>query len=181
MHNPESFLQEIHKLLWDFEIQTDHLISARWPDLMIANNNDKRERERERERTWQIVDFAVLTDHRVKLKEREKRDKYLDLTRELKKLYNMNVTVIPIVVGTIGTIPKGLVKGLEDIEIRGQVETIQTTELLRSARIPRRVQETCCHSNSSEKPSSNTGVKDSQRSRIIIMEWRELIPKVQKN
>ena len=33
-----------------------------------------------------IVDFAVPADHRVKLKECEKRDKYLDLTRELKKL-----------------------------------------------------------------------------------------------
>ena len=31
------------------------------------------------------VDFAVPADHRIKLKECEKRDKYLDLTRELKK------------------------------------------------------------------------------------------------
>ena len=36
----------------------------------------------------------------------------------------MKVTLIPIVVDTLGTIPKGLVKGLEDLEIRGQVETI---------------------------------------------------------
>ena len=36
-------------------------------------------------RTCRIVDFEVFTDHRVKLKESEKRDKYLDLTRELKK------------------------------------------------------------------------------------------------
>ena len=35
----------------------------------------------------------------------------------------MKVTVISIVVGALGTIPKGLVKGLEDLEIRGQVET----------------------------------------------------------
>ena len=41
----------------------------------------------------------------------------------------MKVTVIPIIVGALGTIPKGLVKGLEDLEIRGQVETIQTTAL----------------------------------------------------
>ena len=40
-----------------------------------------------------------------------------------------------VVVGAIGNIPKGLVKGQEDLEIRGQVETIQTTALLRSARI----------------------------------------------
>ena len=47
----------------------------------------------------------------------------------------MKVTVIPIVIGTLGTILKGLVNGLENLEIRKQVETIQTTALLRSARI----------------------------------------------
>ena len=54
----------------------------------------------------------------------------------------IKVMVIPIVVGTFGTIPKGLVKGLENLEIRGQVETIQTTALLRSTRILKRVLET---------------------------------------
>ena len=39
-------------------------------------------------RTCKIVDFAVPADHKVKWKEREKKDKYLDLTRELKKLRN---------------------------------------------------------------------------------------------
>ena len=50
-----------------------------------------------KKRTCEIVDFAVPADHRVKLKEYEKRDKYLELGRELKKLWNMKVTVIPIV------------------------------------------------------------------------------------
>ena len=44
----------------------------------------------------------------------EKRDKYLDLARELKKLLNMKVTIIPIVIGALGTVTKGLVQGLED-------------------------------------------------------------------
>ena len=58
-------------------------------------------------------------DNRVKLKESEKKDNYLDLTRELKKqLWNMKVTVIPILIGALGTFTEGLVKGLEDFEIR---------------------------------------------------------------
>ena len=52
------------------------------------------------------------------------------------------MTVVPIVIGALGTVNKGLIKGLEDLEIRGQVKTIQTTALLRSARILRRVLET---------------------------------------
>ena len=54
----------------------------------------------------------------------------------------MKVTLISFVIGALGTIPKGLVKGLEDSEIRGQMEIIQTTVLWRSARILRRVLET---------------------------------------
>ena len=38
MHNPASVLEiDTHKLLWDFDIQTYHLISARRPDLIIMN------------------------------------------------------------------------------------------------------------------------------------------------
>ena len=43
----------------------------------------------------------------------------------------MKVTVMPIVIGTLGTIPKGLVQGLKDLEITVRMETIQTTTLLR--------------------------------------------------
>ena len=133
MHNPESVLEyETHKLLWDFEIQMDYLISTSWPDLVIVN----------KKRTWQIVDFAVPADHRVKLKESKKRGKYLDLVRELKKLCNMRVMVTPIMVGALGTVTKGLVQGRVDFKIKGQVKTIQTTALLRSARMLRRVLET---------------------------------------
>ena len=54
----------------------------------------------------------------------------------------MKVTAIPLVVGALGTILKELIKGLKDLEIRRQVETIQTTVLLRSDRILRRVLDT---------------------------------------
>ena len=53
----------------------------------------------------------------------------------------MKVTVIPIIIWAHGTIPKELIKRLEDLKIRGQVETLQITALLRSARILRRVPE----------------------------------------
>ena len=88
------------------------------------------------------MDLAVPADHRVKLKENEWKDKYLDLARELKKLRNMKVTIIPIVIGALSTVTEGLLKGLEDLGIRGRLETIQITTLLRAARILGRVPET---------------------------------------
>ena len=54
----------------------------------------------------------------------------------------MTVTIVPIVIGAFGTVTKGLLKGLEDLEVGGRVETIQMTALLRAARILRRILET---------------------------------------
>ena len=72
MHNLAPVLDNnTHKLLWDFDIHTDHLISARRPDFIIIKEKKKR--------TCKIVDFAVSVDHRIKLKEYKKKDKYLDL------------------------------------------------------------------------------------------------------
>ena len=120
MHNQAPVLEnDTHKLLLDFDIDTDHLISTRRPDLIRINNKKKR--------ICKIVDFAVPADHRIKLKECAKKDKYLDLARELKKLWNMKVTIVPIVIGAFGTVAKGLLRGLEDLDVSGRVETIQMT------------------------------------------------------
>ena len=74
----------------------------------------------------------------------------------------MVVTVIPIVNGVLPTITKGLVERLKDLKIRGRVETIQTTAMLRSATILRRFEVIYCYSNSSEKASAEAGVKNFQ-------------------
>ena len=86
MHNPASVLENYtRKLLWVFDIQTDHLISARRPYFIIINNKKKKKKRKKEKRTCKIVDFAFPADLRIKLKESEKKDKYLDLARELKK------------------------------------------------------------------------------------------------
>ena len=103
----------------------DHLISARQSDLVIVNKKKKRKKKN---RTCQIVEFSVLVDHRVKQKKAKGEISTLDLVRELKiKLWNMKWVVVPIVVGPREIIPKELVKGQIDLEIREQVEIIQTT------------------------------------------------------
>ena len=66
MYNPAPVLEnDTHKLLRDFDIETDHLISARRPDLIIINKKKKK-------KICKVVDFAVSTDHRIKPKESEK-------------------------------------------------------------------------------------------------------------
>ena len=114
------------------------------------------------------MDSVIPADHRVKLKEKRK-ERWIPgpCQRTGKKLWSMKVTFISIVISALGTVTKGLIKGVEDLEIRGQAETIQTTALLRSARILRRALETwgdLLSSNSIEKPSANSGMKNSKRS-----------------
>ena len=54
----------------------------------------------------------------------------------------MKVTIIPIVIDTFGTVTTGKLKGLENLEVGSRGETIQTTALLKTVRILRRVLET---------------------------------------
>ena len=81
MHNPVPVHEnDTHKLLWDFDIHTDQLIPARRPDLIIINKKKKKKKKerKKKKRICKIVDFAIPADHRIKLKECEKKDKYLD-------------------------------------------------------------------------------------------------------
>ena len=122
MYNPESVLEnEEQKLLWDFEIQTDHQISARRPRLISINNNNNNNNKKDNLQNCRLCSQSE--------KECAKRVKYLDNARELRKLWNMKVTIIPLVIGALGTVTKGFVQGLEDLEIRGRVETIQTSDI----------------------------------------------------
>ena len=77
--------------------------------------------------------------------------------------------VIPIVIGAPDRVNKRLLKGLKKLERRTRVETIKTTAQVRSARIVRRVLETCYQSNSSERRSADSELNNSQKSKLIII------------
>ena len=153
MHNPTSVLENsTHKLIWDFDIHTDHRISARRPDLIMI---------RKKKRICKIVDFAVSADHRIKL---------IENTRELKKkqkLWNVKVTIIPIVIGAFGTVTKGLLKRLENewrpFKLQHYWEQPEYWEE------SWRLEETCCHSNSSEKLSAKTDMKNFQKQKHKLL------------
>ena len=81
------------KLLWDMNIQRDHVIEARTPDIVVVNKQ---------ERKCAIVDTAVPGNKRIGEKENEKVEKYQELNREIARMWNMRtVRVIPIVIREI--------------------------------------------------------------------------------
>ena len=130
-HEPKSVLEnENYKILWDFSIQTDHVIEARRPDLVVVDVNNKK-------RTCKIIDFAVPGDSRIDEKGKEKIEKYQDLRRELQKIWNVKVKIIPLVVGCLGAIPKQFGNRLKETGITAEIGQVQKIVLLGTARILR--------------------------------------------
>ena len=84
------------KTLWDFTVQTDHEIYGRRPNVIVVQKDKNH---------CQIINFACLYDERVDTKELEKIKHYQDLARELRKIWNMKVKIIPLLIDAIGTTP----------------------------------------------------------------------------
>ena len=117
---PESILEnEDNKIFWDFSTQTDHVIEAQTPDFVVVHK---------KRRTCKIIDFAIPGDSRVEEKEKEKMEK-------LQKIWNGIVKIMPLVVGSLGAIPKQFGNRLKETGITVEIGQVQKTVLLVSVRI----------------------------------------------
>ena len=83
-----------YEIFWNFEIQTDHLILARRPVLVIINKQTKKQKQKQKKPPKnKLADHAFPADHKMK-------------TKDSRKLWNMRVTVIPVIIRVCGTVPK---------------------------------------------------------------------------
>lgn len=129
-HRAEAVTEnEKVKLLWDFNIQTDKVIEARRPDIVMINKKTKE---------CQIIDIAIPSDTRVEKKEEEKIGKYQELAFELGRLWEVRTQVIPIVIGALGTITNKLPAYLALVGADLSFETIQKTAILGTGQILRK-------------------------------------------
>ena len=94
-----------------------------------------------KERSCKIIDFAVPGDSRIEEKEKDKIEQYQDLGRELQRIWNVKVNIIPLVVGSLGAIPKQFGNRLKPIGITVGTGQVQKTVLLGTAGILRKVLE----------------------------------------
>ena len=117
----------------DFSIQTDHVIEAWRPDLVVVDK---------KRRTCKIFDFAVPKDRRIEEKEKEKIGKYQDLRRELQEIWSVRVNIIPLVFGTFGAILNQFSNRLKETGTSAKIGQVQKIVLLGTARISRKVLET---------------------------------------
>ena len=130
-YQPEAVIEnDSCKIFWYFTVQTDHFITARRPDMILID---------EKHHQCQIIDFAIPYDTRVDDKEVEKIERYLDLARELKKVWNMKVIVVPLKVGALGTPVKELEKRLKTICIEIKINELLKAVFIHTSRILRKV------------------------------------------
>ena len=131
-HKAEKVLEnDDYKLLWDLDLKTDKVISARRPDLVIV---------KKKAREAIVIDVAIPGDTRIVAKELEKKLKYQDLAIELQRLWELRkVSVVPVVIGALGAIPPELPKHLKTIAIEDvTVQQLQRTVVLGTGYILRR-------------------------------------------
>ena len=100
-HKPASLVENGRvKILWGFNIQTDHAIQHRRPDIAVLYKN---------ERKCHFIDISVPGDKRIELKEQKKIDNYIELRQDVKKIWNLSqVVVVPVVIGALGVTSKTL-------------------------------------------------------------------------
>ena len=92
-----------------------------------------------KERSCKIIDFAVPADSRIEEKEKDKMEKYQDLGRELQKIWNVKVKIMPLVVGCLGAISTQFGNRLKKIGITVGTAQVQKTVLPGTIRILRKV------------------------------------------
>ena len=116
-------------ILWDMPIQTDKEIKANRPDIVVKNKKEK---------TCLLIDMSIPTERNTSLKTTEKLSKYKDLEIEIQRMWGMKTTTIPVVVGALGLIKKGMEKYVKQIPGNIRVQEIQKIALLGTAHILRR-------------------------------------------
>ena len=131
-HKPEKVLEsEECKILWDFPIQTDKTLEHNRPDITVIEKKTKK---------YLLIDPACPFDTRIEKKEEEKCSNYCDLKYEIARTWRMkDVKVIPVVIGTLGTVTKQFEKWIQKLDLEIAVEMLQKPCFLGTARIIRKV------------------------------------------
>ena len=126
-HKPAKVVENGRvKILWDFNIQTDHVIQHRRPDIVVLYKI---------ERKYHLIDITVNGDKKIESKEQEKIDNYRELRRKVKKIWKLSVVVVvPVVIGALGVTPKRLEDWLKKL--------LPKAALLGTAEVIRQVLET---------------------------------------
>ena len=119
------------EIWWDRKVHVpDGRIVENKPDVVVVDRVCKQ---------WWFVEFAVPFDGGVVRKEDEKVKKYRNLASEIERMHGVKVFTVPIVIGALGVVAAGLVDRLKELGLRDVVGELQTSVLISTTTILRRV------------------------------------------
>ena len=106
-HQPETVTEnEKVIILWDMQIHTDKTIKANKLDIIIKDKQEK---------TCMLIDMAIPSDRNTSVKVAEKLSKYEDLKIEITKMWGLKTILVPVVIGAVGVVKKGIKKHFDKI------------------------------------------------------------------
>ena len=128
-HKIEKVVQNNEaKILRDFKIQTDKHLAHNIPDIIVV----------EKKQVW-LVDVAISGDSRIQQKEVKKITKFQNPKIEVERLCEKKATVVPVVIRTLGVIPRDLTKHLNTLGLdKITLSQLQKVALLGTAHILRK-------------------------------------------
>jgi len=115
---------------WNQAVHTDREVTANRPDVIIGNKKEK---------TCTLIDVAIPADRNVVQKEAEKKLKYKNLCIEIKRMWNLKCTIVPVINGATGTVTRSLSKNLETVPGKYSIDSLQKTAILGTSHIIRKV------------------------------------------
>ena len=86
-----------------------------------------------------IDDVAILAERNVVQKEAEKKLKYKSLCIEIQRMWNLKRTILRVIIGAIGIVTRSLRKNLETVSGKHSIDSLQTTAILGTSHIIRKV------------------------------------------
>ena len=130
-HQPDRLVEtEDMVLMWDTTIPTARKIKANRPDICLRNKKTN---------TCLLIDISCPADGNVGGKHAEKLAKYGDLRVEVSRMWHCRTQVVPVVLGALGTVHAGIARWLDTIPGHHNLQHLQKSVLLGSARILRKV------------------------------------------
>ena len=99
-HKVESVIEnDIVKILWDACIQVDRQTEHRRPDIVVMEKNTNK---------CLIIAVACPVDNNLILKRNEKLDNYSELRLEIARMGDKVTSIVPKIIGALGSIPNNL-------------------------------------------------------------------------
>lgn len=135
LYNPAPVIENEHvKICWNLPLQTEVNIIHNRPDILFVDKNTN---------TINIIDVTIPLDDNLAPAYSQKINKYEELRRQLKHIYNTNhVTILPIVISSNGLIHKNNVQNLQKLQIENPnavIRKCQKSVILSTTNIIRKI------------------------------------------